>query len=156
MLRDVRPVSMMVAEFMRDTGTLALVAFGMCGMVIFKNTVINSYADFLVMLIAVYFWWAGRAAFALTFKLPRYANLPDPHNPPPGKTSGGQSDGILFLGNVSDDDHDDFGKELWLTNNDARTHILYLGTTGSGKTEGLKSHGHQRAGLGFGLCLYRR
>jgi ABC-type uncharacterized transport system ATPase subunit len=30
-------------------------------------------------------------------------------------------------------------EEVWFTNSDARTHILYLGTTGAGKTEGLKS-----------------
>jgi intracellular multiplication protein IcmO len=86
-----------------------------------------------------YFRWALSHHFALPFKIPRYANLPDPHNPPPGKTSGGRSEGILFLGNVCDKDDDEFGRELWLTNIDARTHILYLGTTGSGKTEGLKS-----------------
>src|SRR5271168_4135769 len=139
MLRDVRPVSVQVGEFLSDTGTLALVAFGMCGMLIFKNMLVSGYADIFVLVAMLYFWWGGRKPIELTFKLPRYADMPDPHNPPPGKISGGHSDGILFLGNVSDADHDDFGKELWLTNNDARTHILYLGTTGSGKTEGLKS-----------------
>ncbi|MER2622544.1 MAG: TraM recognition domain-containing protein, partial [Accumulibacter sp.] len=31
------------------------------------------------------------------------------------------------------------GQEIWFTNNDIRTHLLYVGTTGSGKTEGLKA-----------------
>ncbi|HRJ12406.1 MAG TPA: TraM recognition domain-containing protein [Alphaproteobacteria bacterium] len=45
-----------------------------------------------------------------------------------------KGDGILFLGNQKGSN-----SELWVSNSDARTHILYLGTTGSGKTEGLKS-----------------
>ena len=45
----------------------------------------------------------------------------------------------MYIGNASDKDDEYFGRELWLTNADARTHILYLGTTGSGKTEGLKA-----------------
>jgi intracellular multiplication protein IcmO len=139
MLRDVRPVSVLTAEFMRQANAMGFVAFGLCGILVFQSNVIAGYADFIAFVTWVYFWWATRKPLELTFKLPRYANLPDPHNPPPGKTSGGHSDGILFLGNVSDVDHEDFGKELWLTNTDARTHILYLGTTGSGKTEGLKS-----------------
>ena len=47
----------------------------------------------------------------------------------------GKPEGILYLGNTSDNG----GEEIWFTNNDIRTHFLYLGTTGSGKTEGLKS-----------------
>src|SRR5690606_11248750 len=42
--------------------------------------------------------------------------------------------GIMFIGNERATN-----KELWVSNNDARTHFLFLGTTGSGKTEGLKS-----------------
>ncbi len=45
-----------------------------------------------------------------------------------------KSEGILYLGNVKDTN-----EEVWFTNSDARTHMLYLGTTGAGKTEGLKS-----------------
>ena len=42
--------------------------------------------------------------------------------------------GILYLGNEKPG-----GDELWLNGRDVGTHILFLGTTGSGKTEGLKS-----------------
>jgi intracellular multiplication protein IcmO len=47
---------------------------------------------------------------------------------------GGKAGGILYLGNTHPD-----REEVWFDNSDARTHMLYLGTTGSGKTEGLKS-----------------
>ena len=49
----------------------------------------------------------------------------------------GKPEGILFLGNARGPDNRN--EEIWFTNSDARTHILYLGTTGAGKTEGLKS-----------------
>ncbi len=138
-LRDVRPVSVRVAEFLGDMNTVTMFSFIMAGAYIFAYKIFAPVADILLFFAYLYVRWAFRRPFTLAFKLPRYANMADPNNPPPGKTSGGHSDGILFLGNVSDIDHEDFGGELWLTNNDARTHILYLGTTGSGKTEGLKS-----------------
>ncbi|MDE1901172.1 MAG: type IV secretion system DNA-binding domain-containing protein [Alphaproteobacteria bacterium] len=138
-LRDVRPASVRIAAFMAkqesvySVASLALVAlfFGPPGM--------EAFMDVAMIPLYFYFRWVLKKPFSIAFKLPRYANMPDPNNPPPGKTSGGKSEGILFLGNVSDKDDDCYQQELWLTNTDARTHILYLGTTGSGKTEGLKS-----------------
>jgi len=138
-LRDVRPVSVRVAEILGSSNTVLLVAFGLAGVLIFDSGPFASFIDILALFVVLYFRWTFKRPFTMTFKMPRYANRPDRNNPPPGKTSGGRADGILFLGNVSDKDHDDFHGELWLTNTDARTHILYLGTTGSGKTEGLKS-----------------
>src|SRR5690606_17390385 len=66
--------------------------------------------------------------------LPKTAKYPDKNNARPGSKAAGKAEGILYIGN----EHET-GEELWFTNSDCRTHILYLGTTGSGKTEGLKS-----------------
>lgn len=49
------------------------------------------------------------------------------------------ADGILYLGNQRSNDRDEHLKELWATNDDARTHMLLMGTTGSGKTVTLLS-----------------
>ncbi|PMS14632.1 hypothetical protein C0Z18_30770 [Trinickia dabaoshanensis] len=49
------------------------------------------------------------------------------------------ADGILYLGNQRSSDRDEHLKELWATNDDARTHMLLMGTTGSGKTVTLLS-----------------
>ncbi len=87
----------------------------------------------------LYVRWAYKRPFRLALKFPKYANLPDPNNPNKGKVGAGKSEGILYLGNIMDKDETTYMNELWLTNDDARTHILYLGTTGSGKTEGLKA-----------------
>jgi intracellular multiplication protein IcmO len=139
LLRDVRPGSVRFLAFISTPTAVMAVSFGIVGALFFAPPQVRAFADLMALFAYLYFRWALRRPFALPFKFPRYANLPDPNNPPPGKTGVGKSDGILFLGNVSDKDDDDFQRELWLTNTDARTHILYLGTTGSGKTEGLKS-----------------
>jgi len=95
------------------------------------------FSDVTFVLLAFYIRWAFNVLQAGA-KIPKNANLPDPNNPSPGKGGSGKSDGILYLGNYDDPGETTYQNELWLTNNDARTHILYLGTTGSGKTEGLK------------------
>lgn len=50
-----------------------------------------------------------------------------------------QADGILYLGNQRSPDRSEHLQELWATNDDARTHMLLMGTTGSGKTVTLLS-----------------
>ncbi|MDD4617157.1 MAG: type IV secretion system DNA-binding domain-containing protein [Alphaproteobacteria bacterium] len=139
MFRDVRPPSVRIAAYISRPEIIGGVAL-VIAIALFVGNV-NSHAIMDLLLIPIYFYfkWALKRPFALPFKIPRYANMPDPHNPPPGKTSGGKADGILYLGNVSDKDDEDVDREIWITNTDARTHILYIGTTGSGKTEGLKS-----------------
>ncbi|MDR3450943.1 MAG: type IV secretion system DNA-binding domain-containing protein [Alphaproteobacteria bacterium] len=139
MLRDVRPVSVRVSVFMGSPTIMASMAFGFIPVLFLGSPEIWGFTDLIALILYFYFRTTLKRPFELPFKIPRYAHMPDPHNPPPGKTGGGFSDGILYLGNVSDKDDDQLGRELWLTNADARTHILYLGTTGSGKTEGLKS-----------------
>lgn len=49
------------------------------------------------------------------------------------------ADGIVYLGNQRSADRAEHLKELWATNDDARTHMLLMGTTGSGKTVTLLS-----------------
>ena len=139
MFRDVRPASVRMGIYISTPVFVSAVAFGMIGLMFLASPSVRAFADLMTLPLFFYFRWTVNRPFTLPFKLPRYANMPDPNNPPPGKTSGGRSDGILFLGNVSDTGDDELGREIWMTNTDARTHILYLGTTGSGKTEGLKS-----------------
>ena len=45
--------------------------------------------------------------------------------------------GILYLGYLRTPDTKQFGRELWLNDSDARTHMFLAGTTGSGKTKAL-------------------
>jgi len=45
--------------------------------------------------------------------------------------------GILYLGYLRSPMPHDYGRELWVTDSDARTHLFLPGTTGSGKTKAL-------------------
>src|SRR5260363_172048 len=49
------------------------------------------------------------------------------------------AEGIFYLGNQRSQDRTEQMKELWVTNSDARTHMLLMGATGSGKTVTLLS-----------------
>jgi intracellular multiplication protein IcmO len=92
-------------------------------------------ADLIFLAGALYFWWLKKRKRALPFKMPMDSNFPDPNNVGAGRS--GKPEGILYLGNTRGNQNTN--EEVWFSNSDARTHILYLGTTGSGKTEGLKS-----------------
>ncbi len=138
--RDVRPATVRIGNFLSKPIVLASAAFGCLALLFVPHWGPRAFADIFALPLYFYFKWAIKKPFPMPFKFPRLANLPDPHNPAPGTTKPGKSDGILYLGNVSDkEDEDNFGREIWFTNTDARMHILYLGTTGSGKTEGLKA-----------------
>ena len=133
-IRDVRPFMMRMADALNN-GQTAAVILGTIAAGLFATPQLAVFADLFVLMGALYVWWLAKQPFKLPFKMPAHAGLPDPNNPPPGGKGDGKSEGILFVGN----DRERGGKELWFTNVDARTHLLFLGTTGSGKTEGLKS-----------------
>lgn len=132
-LRDVRPWKARFAESAKDPSTAAMV-FAMAAIAIYSNPLIGLYSDLIFFIAALYFRWLVKQEVSLPFKLPKSAKRKDPnYKRPDGST--GMADGILFLGNNAKT-----GEEIWFNNNDARTHCLYLGTTGSGKTFGLKSY----------------
>lgn len=139
LLRDARPASVRIKEYWNQTSALVIVAsvLGVTFAVVSEAKIVS---DLALLFVVYYGKWVLKTGIELPFKMPKYAApLPDPHNQPPGKSGPGKSEGILYLGNVNEADNPDHGRELWLTNTDARTHVLFLGTTGSGKTEGLKS-----------------
>ncbi len=103
-------------------------------------------SEVIVICCALYFWWLHKKPEAVPFKMPKTANRIDPANKTPGSGKPKSAEGILFLGN-----DDATGQEIWFNNSDARTHILYLGTTGSGKTEGLKAMVTNALGWGSGF-----
>lgn len=145
--RDIRPWTVRTVEWMQKPDSavlvLALIALHLVANSFIPNSLFPlewswSLFDLLLLGCFLYFRWFMKQNVRLPFKLPSYTQLKDPNNPAPGKSSPGKAEGILFLGNVRGDSPMK-GEELWLTNSDARTHILFLGTTGAGKTEGLKS-----------------
>lgn len=130
-LRDTRPIWTRMAEAL-TTPTNSTLIFVMAGVVMWYEPWTLAFADLIIIAAVLYFWWLTKQDKGLAFKLPQGAKFMDPKNGRNGAP--GKAEGILYLGNVKDTK-----EEVWFTNSDARTHVLYLGTTGAGKTEGLKS-----------------
>ena len=131
-LRDARPWTVRISSAARDP-SVAAITYGMAAASIFADPLLMLGGDLFFFLGLLYFWWLASRPIVLPFKLPKSAGIKDRNFKRPDGSSG-MADGILYLGNDNDT-----GEEIWFTNSDARTHCLYLGTTGSGKTFGLKS-----------------
>ncbi len=132
-LRDARPWTSRMRDGLLQPSTAAVI-YAMAGAAIWGEELVAPFADLLYFFCVLYFWWLFRQKVSLPFKLPKSAKRKDPNFKRPDGSLG-MADGILYLGNDADT-----GEEVWFTNSDARTHCLYLGTTGSGKTFGLKSY----------------
>lgn len=130
-LRDIRPWTMRIADSLIKPSNSAIVFF-MAAIAVYINDWALAFSDVILFFLGLFFWWLNTRDRSLAFKLPMGTKYKDSNNDAPGKNK--KSEGILYLGNV-----EKTNEEVWFTNSDARTHILYLGTTGAGKTEGLKS-----------------
>ena len=130
-VRDIRPLYVRFGDWLQTpSNALAICLFGAGGFIFVPETIL--FADLILIVYLLYFWWLSTRSRALPGKLPVGSKYKDPNNMGPGKS--GQPEGILYVGMDKLT-----GQQIWYSNSDARTHILYLGTTGSGKTEGLKS-----------------
>ncbi len=131
LLRDTRPLYVRFGEWLKKPDSIfAVCLIGVVG--IYASNLAMMLGDIIMFGYLILLWWLMTRDRALAFKLPMGAKYKDSRNSGPGTS--GKAEGILYLGNV-----DKTNEEVWFTNSDARTHILYLGTTGAGKTEGLKS-----------------
>ena len=81
----------------------------------------------------------------LPMRMPRDWNRPDPGDVQ-AKGSEHKARGAFYLGNDLEDN-----RELWIAREDVLTHLLILGTTGSGKTETLVSLAFNFLAAGSGL-----
>ncbi len=131
LLRDTRPFEQRVKEWLK-TPTNSATVFIVSAVGIYMFDGFTNWADLVIIILLIYFYALTKSDRTLAFKLPLGSKFVDKNNKGGGRS--GKAEGILFLGNV-----DKTNEEVWFTNSDARTHVLYLGTTGSGKTEGLKS-----------------
>ncbi len=130
-LRDVRPFGTRLADGLSNP-SYSVAIFGIAGVAIHVNPWMLVFADLILAFLFIYFLWLLSRDRSLAFKLPMSCKHLDSNNGRGGKK--GEAEGILYLGNTEKGN-----EEVWFTNSDIRTHFLYLGTTGAGKTEGLKS-----------------
>lgn len=82
----------------------------------------------------------------LFIALPKFSGYIDHGLPLPGRTKFAKADGIVFLGN-----EDGSNKEIWARDTEVKTHMLVLGTTGSGKTVSLESLSYNYFAMDSGL-----
>ncbi len=130
-VRDIRPLYVRFGDAMqRPTNAFVFCLTGALLITFFPT--VTYFSDVIFFIYLLYLWWLLTRKRSLPGKLPVGSKYKDPNNMGPGKS--GQAEGILFIGNEKKTN-----QQIWYSNSDARTHILYLGTTGSGKTEGLKS-----------------
>ena len=126
-LRDTRPFPRKLKDALEEPST-ALMMYTSMTVGIVMVPAIRGAADFLLLVGLLYFWWYVKRPIKLPMRMPIFAKCKDPND------RDNKPQGILYLGNEKKSNN-----ELWLSNSDAKTHILYLGTTGSGKTVGLTS-----------------
>jgi intracellular multiplication protein IcmO len=149
--RDVRPWTVRFGSWMRQPDSFMQVMVVLGAFMLFPQPTrqdefrgvpdfspLWAISDLILLFGILYFRWFRKQMLELPLKLPMHAGkMRDKNNPDPAKGGPGKAEGILFIGNIKDGANKD--DEVWITNSDARTHILFLGTTGAGKTEGLKS-----------------
>jgi len=128
--RDTRPLGVRFAEFLGTPVVNFVIYFsGIATCFIFP-----SLTDIVLIVAASLFAFAFTRKNFLPFRLPKSAKALDYNDLIPGTQRARKSGGIAFLGNDRNTQ-----EELWLTNDDMRTHVLIFGSTGSGKTEALVS-----------------
>ncbi len=133
-LRDLRTPMEKLRDFLLARNSQVGV-FVTLVVLMFLDPYIYYGADVYFILGVIYFFCLKARGHTLPSKMPLSAQkegLKDPNNDGPGKNK--KPEGILYVGNTKDTK-----EEIWFTSSDIKTHILYLGTTGAGKTEGLKS-----------------
>lgn len=130
-VRDIRPFYVRLGDaIQKPIYSFSTLFMGAAGMFLVPSLYL--YGDVVLFFYLLFFWWLVKRDRALPGKMPLGAKYKDSNNMTPGKD--GTAEGIFFVGNEKRT-----GQQVWYNNSDARTHILYLGTTGSGKTVGLTS-----------------
>jgi intracellular multiplication protein IcmO len=127
LVRDSRPLYVRMGDWMQQPDhSFVLLIFMAFSFHVYAPLL--PWADLILLIGFIYFLWLSTRDRSLAFKMPFGSKYKD------SKGNNGKAEGIMYLGNT-----DPYREEVWFSNSDARTHVLYLGTTGSGKTEGLKS-----------------
>lgn len=138
-LRDTRTVGQKTQDFLSSRENLALLMV-LCAMAIFSfPALLEPVLLFALGTYWIGFQWARREVLPL--RLPQSAQQTDYNDPNPGRRGFARARGIFHLGNRQKDN-----AELWINRNDALTHFLVFGTTGSGKALPVDARVHTPAG----------
>lgn len=124
--RDTRPLGSKIASFLREPQN-ALMAVGTSAICSF---LLPAATEFFFLVGAGTALWSHRIQkySGLPQRIPKSANVLDPKEIDLKTEKPVKGEGIIYLGN-------EMGtrEEVWLSDTQARTHMVFLGTTGSGK-----------------------
>jgi len=137
LLRDSRPLMVRLGDWAAQSNNSFAVLL-ITAIAFHFNPALMQWADLFLLFALLYALWLKTRSRTIIFSLPLGAKFKE--------KKGGKAEGILYLGN-----QDVYKDEVWFTNSEARTHILYLGTTGSGKSEGLKAMATNALAWGSGF-----
>lgn len=130
LVRDTRRLSEQILDVLGSFEALCVIAFGMCAAV----AIFPAFFDVMVLLALAYGPIALRNKVDIPFRKRAGLREIDAADLHPGTGKPQKARGIGFIGNRKED-----GMEVWAANEDLRTHVFVLGSTGAGKTEGLTS-----------------
>ncbi|MCX4117044.1 type IV secretory system conjugative DNA transfer family protein [Aeromonas hydrophila] len=128
--RDVRPWHIQFAETLRSVEVTGLIYVTLIGLLFFMPA---SFELVLFLSIALY-PLLKKTEVSIAFRKRMSLHEIDEGDLHPGTGKPQKSRGIAYIGNRKLD-----GSEIWAANDDLRTHMFIVGSTGAGKTEGLIS-----------------
>ncbi|MFC6047174.1 type IV secretory system conjugative DNA transfer family protein, partial [Methylobacterium hispanicum] len=142
LVRDTRGVISQLIDFLGtpQNMTVALVCLAVAAFLFY------GVGDLILIVALLLAWYGLTRREEAALKLPIQSELMDPVEGGSGKPK--KAAGIFFIGNDKIS-----GKEVWLTNSDARTHFIVLGTTGAGKTETLLGFAANALSWGSGFLF---
>ncbi len=146
LIRDVRPIHKQIFDGLSNSTIIgSLIISG--ALIVFVFPCLYLIALLLSLFLFLVRYKSSRKE-KLPFRLPKTAKISDLSDPMPGsnRKKFGRASGIFHLGNDSK-----ANEELWLKSKDVLTHMLVLGTTGSGKTEALVSLSFNALAMGSGF-----
>ena len=128
LIRDVRPLWLQILEPFKNK----YVALFVMGFYVITMFVMPFLADIIIVMALIHYFVVMHESTdeRLPLRLPFASKKTDYSDPKPGRKSYHKASGVLFLGNEMNS-----MKEIWTSIRDSLTHLLLLGTTGSGKTE---------------------
>ncbi len=127
-LADIRPWTEQAAEMLSQRFVLALWTAPLLAVALLFPLLAPLSLAIAAVLIMVH----KQVKPLLPMRYPTFSSQPDPSTGKPGT-------GILFFGNQESSSPYEKFKEIWASDDDLRKHMLILGSTGSGKSETLKS-----------------
>lgn len=142
--REIRPLRYRIGDTFAFAGGPLVMFFGFLSAVVTFGSIVgyggvSSTSDILIFISLFLYGMAKKYERKYPLRRPIDPDSPDPK-------TGKVGDGLILIGN------DHITQEaVWVSNDDARTHMLVMGSTGSGKTRFLLSLFYQALLMGSGV-----